>query len=113
MSTDREAEAWQECPPGELKEMVAQIRVGQRREFLRTLARGSAAVVILGSGGVVASQWMLREGAGGHGHLACGKVMDLLPEYAAHRLDTDLTQRVAAHLAKCPPCKAHYQEMVA
>ncbi len=113
MNTDREAEAWQECPPGELKGMVAQIHVCQRREFLRTLAKGSAAVLLLGAGGIVAGQWMLKEGARENGQLACRQVMDLLPEYAAHQLDTDLTQRVATHLAKCPPCLAHYEEMLA
>ncbi len=112
MNTDREAEAWQECPPDELKGMVAQIRVGQRREFLRSLGKGSAAVLLLGAGGIVARQWKLKEQSQGNQQLACRQVMDLLPEYAAHRLDTDLTQSVAAHLTKCPPCKAHYEEMV-
>jgi hypothetical protein len=113
MNTDREAQAWQECPPGELKGMVAQIRVGQRREFLRTLAKSSAAVILFGAGGVVAGRWMLKEQSQGNQQLACRQVVELLPEYVAHRLDANLTQKVAAHLAKCPPCRAHYEEMVA
>lgn len=108
MTEDREPEAWARCPMGTLKQMEGQIRTDQRRDFLRALAKGSAAVVLLGAGGVVAAQWMLREKT----QLACSEVMELLPDYVSHELDEDLSKRVAAHLAVCPPCRAHYEEMV-
>ena len=108
MTKDREPEAWAQCPLGVLKQMTGQIRVDQRRDFLRTVAKGSAAVLLLGAGGVVAAQWRRDSEA----QLACGQVVDLLPDYVAHRLDENLSKRVAAHLAKCPPCNAHYKEMV-
>ncbi len=109
MNIDREPEAWQECPPGELKQMVGRIRLERRRDFVRTLAKGTAAVVVLGAGGLVASQWMHTPT---HGKLACSKVTELMPDYKARRLDSDLMERVATHLANCSKCNAHYQEMV-
>ncbi len=108
MTTDREPEAWDQCPIGTLKQMEGRIRTDQRRQFLRTLAKGSAAVVLLGAGGVVTAQWMLKEET----QLACGEVMELLPDYVSRRLDEDLSKRVAAHLDVCPPCRSHYEEMV-
>lgn len=112
MNNNGEPEAWQACPVGMVKQMVGRIRVDRRRDFLRTLVKGSAAVVLLGAGGVVAAQWMQKEQAQRNGELACSRVVELLPDYQARRLDSDLMRRVAAHLEKCPSCAAHYEAMV-
>lgn len=111
MTTDRDPEAWAQCPLGMLKQMVGQIRVDQRREFLRTLAKGAAAALLLGAGGVMVAQWMGEDDGQPAAQLACGEVVKLLPDYVAHRLDGNLTQRVADHLAKCRGCRTHYEEM--
>ena len=111
MTEDREPNAWCQCPVGTVKQMVGQIRLDQRREFLRTLAKGSAAVLLLGAGGVVTAQWMLKEEGQAKGQLACSDVMELLPDYVAHRLEDGVSDQVATHLAKCPPCRAHYEEL--
>lgn len=108
MTEDREPEAWCPCPIGTVSRMLGHVRMGQRRQFLRALAKGSAAVVLLGTGGVVAAQWMLHE----EKQLSCKEVVELLPDYVSHQLDEDLSKRVADHLAVCPPCQAHYEEMV-
>ena len=111
MNTDRTSDTWEGCPPGELKQMVGQIRLDERRRFLRQVAKGSAAVILLGAGGVVASQWLLKDRMDRFGGLACSRVMELLPTYKGRQLEDDLMRRVAIHLENCPKCEAHYQGM--
>jgi hypothetical protein len=106
MSTPPDPEVWQDCPPGQLAEMVGRIRFKERRRFLRQAAQGASALLVLGVGGAAAAQWIRADRPPRYGGLACSEVMQLMPDYRSHRLGEALAAKVAIHLEKCPHCRS-------
>jgi hypothetical protein len=111
-STSRDSDSWDACPEGELERMVDRLR-SQRRNFAVNRVAVAAAVLV----SVVMVAILVgplvqelperptdpaREAAQ---PISCGEVRKLLPAYARHKLDADLTARVERHLAHCRECR--------
>jgi predicted anti-sigma-YlaC factor YlaD len=110
-------EPWAPCPEGELGAMVGQLRQ-QRRNFLVNRAAAVAAVacmalVVVGlAAPFVRDQWFVApKNATAIRPISCREVHDLLPRYARHELDPELTRRIDKHLEHCRPCRRELAEM--
>jgi hypothetical protein len=99
-------DTWSDCAPGGLQRVAAHLRGRRRREFLRRAGSVAAGVVVLGTGGVLAT----RFGTGTstpdqpYGGIACVEVVRLMPRYRANELSADLAEKIQVHLAQCPEC---------
>lgn len=106
------SEAWQSCPPGELRRLSDTVRTRERRRVLNQVARTTAGVFLLGIGGYVARELADSDAKGLPGGLACQEVMGRLEDYRTGRLSPQMARRVAVHLKACPNCSAAYQRML-
>lgn len=97
-------DAWSDCAPGELQRVAAHLRGRRRREFLRRAGSVAAGVVVLGTGGVLATRVGTSSPAQPYGGIACAEVMRLMPRYRAQQLNAEVTEKIRIHLAHCSDC---------
>jgi hypothetical protein len=84
--------------------MLETIQVRHRRRALKQLGAAGAAVVVFGIVGYAAIGRTHFPRETRYGGLACGEVMELLPDYQAKRLSAELSHKVTLHLRQCPDC---------
>ncbi len=111
-ATPKNHDQWRPCLPGELRRMVDHVKARRRREFVKQLAGAGAALVLIGTGGYLAGQWLQRPTEYHFGGIACGEVMRLLPDYRANKLDVGQHKQISTHLEKCPNCGSMHRHVV-
>lgn len=109
IAAPHDSDQWRPCPPGELRRIVARKRTRQRRRVLKKLAGTAAGLLVLGSGGYVASRWLSEPAEYRFGGIACSEVMRLLPDYREKKLGSVLSEKITAHLGECPKCGPIYR----
>lgn len=104
-----DSDQWRPCPPGELRRMAARERTQQRRCVLKKLGGTTVSLLMLGSGGYVASRWLFEPAECRYGGIACRDVMPLLRDYREKNLSAAISAKIAAHLGECPKCEPIYR----
>lgn len=89
---------WRPCERGELAKMAGRAR--SRR--LRSAVGRALTISLIGL--AVAGGWWLNRPAI-EDRLTCGPFQTLLDDYLAGKLERELDQRMAAHMARCPTCR--------
>lgn len=102
---------WPACPAGELTSMVGRSRARRRTQTLLRGAGATTGLLLLIAVGSLAAGRLGGPGENQHGGIACSEVQEVLADYRSGRLDADLTQQVARHLAGCELCGRLYREM--
>lgn len=109
------AEHWQECPPGELTQMVTRLDRSQRRARHRKLAG-----VVLGSSAAYAAvvlalgSWMSSQGTI-FGGISCSYCVDHFEAYSEHLQsirvsdDAEFLASMRTHIEKCALCRSKFQ----
>ena len=81
----------------------------QRRQVLK-YAGAAAGLLTVGGGITVFLISQTERSEPKPKYLSCQEVNRLLKDYSDNKLDSDLMARVAAHLNRCPPCFARYEQ---
>ena len=110
--TERPDEAgappWAPCPPGAFARLAATLRARRRRR----LFLGSAAAALAGTA-AAGGAWLLwqltQEHIYDYGGIACPEVVRLGPEYAKGDLSKELSDKIHAHVSRCPNCGPYYR----
>ena len=99
---------WTACRSGEITTMVRSRRAArQRRQIARWSSVATLAVVLV-IGGVSLSRLSRSAPVG---PLACDQVIRLASQYTGGTLRADLRAAIDRHLAQCPACHKHYEQL--
>jgi hypothetical protein len=105
---------WDECPPGEIGDLVGRLRGKRRQERVQAFGLAGAAAALLIAAGLVAMNRSAQTPAG-EGILAagiwCSEFLDQSDEYMAGQLDAARVQQMEGHLAECEHCRQKLREM--
>ena len=95
---------WDACPPGELRRMVRQMEVRQRRQVLKQVGGVAAALVVVGAGGYLAGDWLF----GPPGGITCDRAMHFCENFRPDELNAEQRRKVFSHLDGCAKCGPKY-----
>ena len=94
------SENWDECPPGQLADLVHNLKDRRRK---RRILGAATVVVVLVTLGIAASGLRHSEDQD-FGGITCQEVQDQLKDYLAGGLDAGREEQIRQHLAECPHC---------
>lgn len=100
MTTDPQ---WTPCEPGTLANLS---QSGEEQTAQLTRRGAVAAVVAIAAGGGLL---LIRDD--GPAGISCAEVKQLAQDYVAGTLESQKSQQIDAHRAKCPPCHAKLQQL--
>jgi anti-sigma factor RsiW len=109
-NNQRQPDAWEPCPAGELAGMVDRQRRRRRASTIKAMGSAAAALVFCVFVGYLAATQL---GEHHYGGLACSEVRPLLADYHTGQLPGDLAGQVRTHLEQCGHCRTSYEKMTA
>ena len=103
---------WQQCPPGEVTELVGRLRARRRHQTFRQVALGTAALcLVLIAGTSLVHRVTNHPAEPSSGSITCADVTKHAEAYAAGTLDEEMVRRIDSHLGECSFCRDLIQRM--
>lgn len=104
----RDDNQWEECEAGVVSGMAKRLRSRRRfKQLGSAIAAGSLFVLLLVMGYSVID----RGEPPARARLNCRETVQLLAKYHAQSLDEAMAHDVREHLAGCPMCREHYEDL--
>ncbi len=107
---------WDDCPQGELSQMVRKLGASQTRARNRKLFQTGVVSMVLVACGVVVVGSMTGSNSMSLGGITCSECVSSFAEYHAHVTgvkpleDSKLATSLATHLAHCQMCQSRFNE---
>ncbi len=108
---------WNDCPQGELSQMVCKLEASQTRARSKKLVQtGLLGTLLVAAGVVVSGSLLTSNGTRGYGGISCAECKSHFAEYHAHQTGSELLEdlglatSMAAHLAECQSCRSRFNE---
>ncbi len=108
---------WNDCPQGELSQMVRKLNVSQTRARSKKLVQTGLLGTLLVAAGVVVGGALFAPGnTAGYGGISCTECKSHFAEYHAHLTGSELLEdlglatSMAAHLVECQSCRSRFHE---
>jgi len=102
---------WQECPPGEVSQLVGRLRARRQRQTLRQVALGVAGLCLVLIAGNSLVHRVLSPAGPNFGGITCSEVTRNAEAYVAGNLDAELVRRIDSHLDSCLYCRSIIERM--
>ncbi len=108
MTTD---DKWHTCQPGTIQRVARQQKQSERQHSLTRRAMFST-VLFAGAGIAYAvARPLINRAASSQTPLTCGQTLDLAQRYLSGQLNAQQFGLVDTHLAKCPKCRKHIDQL--
>lgn len=108
MTTD---DKWHTCQPGTIQRVAQQQKQSERQHSLSRRAMFTT-VLVAGAGVAYAvARPLIYRAASAQTPLTCGETLDLAQQYLSGQLNALQDGLVETHLAKCPKCRKHIDQL--
>jgi len=105
---------WQECPTGEVGQLVSRLRTRRRRQTLTQAAVGVTGLCLLVVAGFFAiPSATVTEGEPSYGGITCSEVRRQAVAYVSGTLDQLIAEKIKSHLDECGSCRRRIEQMPA
>jgi hypothetical protein len=106
---------WNDCPTGELRQMVGRLKATQQRARSKQLFSIASACMLLVGGGIFVIGSLLDTGSLRYGGISCSECQANFAAYhdfknEAASLDDSLATSMAAHLEQCQFCRNLFEQ---
>ena len=113
-SNQPQNEQWQDCPAGELNQMVGRLNARQRQQRRKQIFTTAAACVLLVASGVFVAGTALDPGGPRYGGITCDECKGHFVAFYEYKSnDGPFGEKLAAsmktHLEQCQPCRSLFE----
>lgn len=116
MNTPNSDNSWQDCPEGEIGDLVGQLNRKDRNQKILRIASGSTVglCLFLGVAFFLNSSNRIQNpndpSEPNFGGITCSSVLESLVAYQSGSLNRDTSSQIDKHLKSCPHCRKVYEE---